>query len=68
MRENTNKLYRIRVKPWVTADITVHPEFLLKRFYYNEVTADIDKFQTNVFGELLYSDTRKVCVGLGWET
>ena len=44
MRENTNKLYRIRVKPWVTADITVHPEFLLKRFYYNEVTADIDKF------------------------
>lgn len=32
------------MKPWATADITIHPDFLLKRFYYNEITADIDKF------------------------
>ena len=51
-----------------SVDLTLHPELLMKVFYYNEVIATIDKFQTYVFGEILWTDTYKVCVGAGWGT
>jgi hypothetical protein len=48
--------------------MTVHPEFNLERLYYNEITVDVDKFTTNLFGEFIFTDDHYVCVGAGWET
>jgi hypothetical protein len=36
--------------------------------YYNELTLDIDKFMTNVFGEAyVYSDST-LCINFGWQS
>jgi hypothetical protein len=56
------------VNPYVEADLTIHPEFNIERLYYNEITADMDNFITNLFGELIVTDDHYVCVGAGWET
>lgn len=44
VRDLANLLYRLRGIAYVSNDLTIHPEIFFKVFYYNEVTATIDKF------------------------
>ena len=67
-RDLTNLLWKLRGIAYVSTDLTIHPELLLKMIYYNEVTATIDKFETYAFGEILWTDSYLFCHNLGWGT
>ena len=68
VRDLTNLLWKLRGIGYVSTDVTLHPEFLLKMLTYSEVTATIDKFQTYAYGEILWTDSYLFCYNVGWGT
>ena len=65
---NTQYYYKLRAQPYVQVDAVIHPHVFVDKLYVNEVTADLDKFKTYVFGELLYFEDHTLCLNYGWAT
>jgi hypothetical protein len=60
--------YKLRFQPYVQVDAVIHPHLTIDRLYINEITADLDKFKTYVYGELLYFEDHSLCLNAGWAT
>jgi len=43
-------------------------QFTVKEILYVELTGDIDKFMTNVFGEMVAKKNGNLCFNYGWST
>ena len=52
----------------MTSNVDIHPELNIERLYYNEVTVSIAQFTSNLFGEIIITDSKYICLGAGWAT
>ena len=64
----TNKYYKLRYNLYATASGSLHPELVIEKYYSGEITAAFDPFTYKLFGELMYTDDKYLCLNAGYKT
>ena len=62
------KRYKLRLYAYAEQDAGLHPQLHIERLYHHEVTGTVDSFKAQVFGELIFSTDRFLCLNYGFHS
>jgi hypothetical protein len=67
--DNTNAIdyYRLEVLPYADMQLFIDQVTNMESLFANTLAFEISNFRVNLFLSLILTDTRKYCLGFGWE-